>query len=84
MSPREAVCQYANWEFSEASDYRYHYGRTSGPIYTTATGYICAVANGKKPHAYNGLMWREATGSTAEFIKSQGQTVYTATGEIAD
>jgi hypothetical protein len=82
MSPREAVCQYSGWEFSESADYRYHYGRTAGPIYSTPTGYICAVANGKKPHAYDGLTWAEAIGSAADYVKSKGKTIYISSGEI--
>ena len=84
FSPREAVCTFQGWEFSEANDYRYHYGRTSGPIYSTSNGYICAVANGKKPHAYDGLTWVEATGSQAEYCKSRGKTLFVSTGEIDD
>ncbi len=80
-SPREAVCQYMGWEFSEASDHRYHYGRTSAPIYSTQDGYVCAVKNGKKPPKY-GLDWKEAP--KAEWLKKQGQTIYIATGDISD
>lgn len=84
FSPREAVCQYMGWEFSEAADYRYHYGRTSAPIYSTLIGYVCAVSNDKKPPKYDGLFWTEATGSNADYCKSKGKTVYVATGEIEE
>lgn len=83
MSPREAVCQYMGWDFSEAGDYRYHYGRTSSPIYTTSDGYVCAVATGKKPPKY-GIEWVEATGSNADFCKAFGKTIYTSTGTIEE
>jgi hypothetical protein len=84
ISPREAVCQYMGWEFSEAADHRYHYGRTSAPIYSTSDGYVCAAANGKKAPKYDGLEWKEATGSSADYCKSRGQTVWIASGEITE
>ena len=80
MTPREAVCQYQGWEFSEASENRYHYGRTAIPVYSTYDGYVCATVNGKQPpvtdnqgFAYN---WKEATGGTAEFLKNSGKTIW--------
>jgi hypothetical protein len=67
------------WDFSEAADYRYHYGRTSVPIYSMPEGYVCATANGKKPskgwREYE-WDWKEATGDTAEYCKSRGKTVW--------
>lgn len=84
LSPREAICQYMGWEFSEASDYRYHYGRTSSPIYSTNDGYVCCVANGKKPPKYPGLTWQEVAGSTAEWAKNNGKTIYIANGQIEE
>jgi hypothetical protein len=84
MSPREAVCQYMGWDFAEAGDYRYHYGRTSAPIYSTADGYVCATATGKKPPKYDGLHWKEAAGSNAEYCKIRGKTVWIASGEIEE
>jgi hypothetical protein len=78
FSPREAVCAYMGWDFQEASDYRYHYGRTALPVYSTASGYICAVATGKKPPKtdQDDFNWVEATGSQAEYCKSRGKTIY--------
>lgn len=76
FTPREAVCQYMGWEFSEAAEYRYHYGKTSAPIYSTSNGYVCAVANGRKPPACEGIEWKEAPGSEADYCKSRGKTVY--------
>jgi hypothetical protein len=84
IKPREAVCQYMGWDYTESSEHRYHYGRTRAPIYSTQDGYVCAAANGKKPPPYDGLVWKEATGSTAEYCKSRGQTVWVASGEITD
>jgi hypothetical protein len=82
MSPREAVCTYIGWDFSESLDYRYHYGRTSAPIYSTSDGYICAVATKKKPPKYDGLEWTLAKGTTAEFITNQGKDIYICTSNI--
>lgn len=83
ITPREAVCQYMGWDYQEAGEHRYHYGRTSAPIYSTSDGYVCAVANGKKPPEY-GLSWQRATGSTADYCALRGRTVFVATGEISD
>lgn len=79
FNSREAVCQYMGWEYGEASEYRYHYGRTSVPVYSMLDGYVCALRNGRKPPR-DGMMWREATGGTADYCKSRGQTVWTASG----
>ncbi len=76
FSNREAVCQYMGWEFSEASDYRYHYGRTSAPIYTTPTGFICAVTNGKNPPKY-GFTWVEAKND--DWCRQNGKTIFIST-----
>jgi hypothetical protein len=83
ISPREAVCQYMGWEFNEAHEYRYHYGRTIIPVYSTIDGVICAVKNGKKPpkidpddNHTSQFDWVEATGITAEYIKTRGKTIY--------
>lgn len=83
FSPREAVCQYMSWEFSEASDYRYHYGRTSIPVYSTSDGLVCAVPNGKKPPNMDLINWVEATGSQAEYCKSNGKTIFVSIPENA-
>lgn len=80
FSPREAVCTYQSWDFAEAADYRYQSTRNSLPIYSTADGYVCAMANGKKPPKKdsNGFpnLWLQATGSQAEYCKSRGYTVW--------
>jgi hypothetical protein len=88
FSPREAVCQFAGWDFAEAADYRYHYGRTQQPVYSIPDGYICALANGKKPAKTDreGYLWnwKEATGSAAEYCKYRGYTVWVSTGAEED
>ncbi len=76
MTPREAICTYMGWDFSEAADYRYHYGRTAIPVYSTADGYVCATANGKKPPADESFQWVEATNTTAVYCKNRGKTVW--------
>lgn len=80
FTPREAICTYMGWDFSEAGDYRYHYGRTVNPVYSMPDGYICSCANGKKPaktdaHG-NEWNWHEAKGSQAEYCKSRGKTIW--------
>ncbi len=82
MSPREAVCQYQGWDFSEAAENRYHYGRTAIPIYSTYDGYICAMPNGKLPPVTDArgfvFPWEEAKGANAEHCKARGKTIWIA------
>lgn len=82
INSREALCQYMGWEWSECGEHRYHYGRTSAPIYSTSDGYVCAVATGRKPPKYDGLSWKEADGDSARYCKSRGKTIFIASGEI--
>lgn len=85
MSPREAICQYMGWEYSEASDYRYQYGRSAIPVYSTSDGLVCATANGKKPPKADSTgwvyAWKEVTTGNAVWIKNLGYTVWESAGE---
>lgn len=62
MSPREAICQYFGWDYSEASDNRYQPTRFNIPVYAIDQGIACAVSNGKKP-AKNVVMGLNISGS---------------------
>jgi hypothetical protein len=80
FTPKEAVCQYMGWSYDDANDYRYHYGLTKIPIYSTADGYICATASGKRvpkhDEEYIGGKFVEATGTQADYCKTKGKTVW--------
>lgn len=77
FSPKEAICAYTGWESAECAEYRYHYGRTGIPVYSTAEGFICACPNGKKPPNQDASFgWKEASGSSAAFCKSFGKTTF--------
>ena len=81
MTPREAVCQYNGWDFAEAADYRYHGSRITSPaVYSMSQGVCFALQTGKTPPPkiakYFEAQPVEATGTTAEWLKSQGQTIW--------
>lgn len=49
ISTRNVLASHLGWDASELSEYRYHTGRTSAPVYTIGDEYYCCVAKGKKP-----------------------------------
>lgn len=58
MTPKNVLCCFLSFDFSEISDYRYHYGRTSAPVYAIDGKYYCCVKTGKKPPKHrDGMNW---------------------------
>lgn len=77
-TPREAVCDYMGWSFDEAPDYRYQYGRTTKPVYSTSKGAVCATNEGEQPPNKKDFPWKRATGSQADYCASRGKIIWIA------
>jgi hypothetical protein len=53
-----AIASHLMLEASELKDYRYHYGRTSLPVWSVDNEYYCVTKGAEKPAKHrDGLAW---------------------------
>ena len=73
---KEAIAVYLMLDLSEVSDYRYHYGHTTIPVYAIDDCYYCATKGTEKPakHRYNmEFNWIEVIDT---YVNSYGFKIY--------
>lgn len=80
MLPRDAICQYTGWDYDESADYRYKYGLTGIPVYSTADGFICCTSVQDHQPNTNGIfddsLWKRATGEVADYAVGNGRQIW--------
>lgn len=54
IQSREMVAEAVNMDIADVSDYRYHYGHTSIPVFAIGETYYCATKIDGKPATYRG------------------------------
>ena len=83
LYPREAVCLYAGWDIDEAINHRVKYGKTATVVYELDSGdFICCTNEDERPNTrkqFNDALWKHADGYEAEYVKSQGRTIWIIT-----
>lgn len=47
VNTKNVLANHLGWDASELIEYRYHYGRTSVPVYSIGDQYYCCVRSGK-------------------------------------
>lgn len=52
FSRKEKFAEFFSFDYSELNDYRYHYGRTSIPVWAFDDGYYCVTREGEVPAKY--------------------------------
>lgn len=75
---KQALATYLGWDISEVEAYRYHFGRTTIPVYAIGENYYCAARIGKAPAKYRFDNSFEFTFTPIDndYIKSLGWIVY--------
>lgn len=64
------------WDSSDLDDYRYHYGRTSKPVFAIGNEYFCAVKIDQKPAKhYDNEEW-EWEKYKSSFAESNGWQIW--------
>lgn len=54
---KEALATHLGMDSAELSEYRYHYGRTSVPVYAIGGDYYCVVKYEKPAKHINSIKW---------------------------
>jgi hypothetical protein len=57
-SKLEAIATHLMMDISELKDYRYHFGRTSQPVFAIGDSYYCITKLTQKPAKHrDGMIW---------------------------
>lgn len=55
---RQAFAEHCGFDLAETEDYRYHYGRTSLPVYAMTDCYYCVTKGAQRPAKHrDGMDW---------------------------
>ena len=77
-SKREAVATHVQFDFQEIEEYRYHYGKTSQPVYALTDAYYCATKPNQRPAKHvDGMDWKWKEVKN-EFINKDGWIIWKA------
>ncbi len=79
MTKNEAFAIHCGLDTSESKEYRYHYGRTSQPVYAIDNAYYCVTKGNEKPAIHRDGMewnWSEIADS---YLNENGYKIWVAT-----
>lgn len=78
-SKNEAFANHCGFDVSEVKEYRYHYGRTSQPVWALNDGYYCVTKGIQKPAVHReGMQWNWNELSD-EFLNKFGYKIWKST-----
>lgn len=81
-SKREAFAVHCGLDFSETEDFRYHYGRTTQPVWAFDTCYYCITKQGQRPAKHrDGIQWNWKEIKN-QFINQFGYIIWKAGTEV--
>lgn len=81
-SRAEALARHLDWDIADLRDYRYHYGRTSVPVWSVGDTYYCVTKDSQKPARHrDGIEWGWVDKTADITLKSLGFRVWESKSE---